>query len=364
MKRGTGRTSGRWSWRPRRGRWKQGAGGWGAGECEPAAADGNERIRGKMPGLCGVDLYERLASVVARSPDDGRIAIADSKAALYRPGTGLRHLERGVHATLAAMGESAGRWSALVETCGADPVGHCRRLSWHEGFDCPLPVDAAADEVARLGERLARECADAGVRPRVVRARLVFPAEFNELVEHYGTKGAALSHLAVGLLRDVLELVGGDAASSPDLDPRAEASSPGALRCASRLSEAAFVVCDKHGGRNRYAALLQHFFSDAWIETLTEGRTESRYRWGPEGAGVEVTFRVGGEAFLPTALASMTAKYLRELAMRAFNQYWCERVPGLRPTAGYPTDAKRFRTDIHSVQQTLGISDHVLWRCR
>ena len=50
-----------------------------------------------------------------------------------------------------------------------------------------------------------------------------------------------------------------------------------------------------------------------------------------------------GEEFLPTALASMTAKYLRELSMRAFNEFWCARVPGLRPTAGYPGDAPRFK---------------------
>ena len=49
-------------------------------------------------------------------------------------------------------------------------------------------------------------------------------------------------------------------------------------------------------------------------------------------------FRTKGEEFLPTALASMTAKYLRELSMRAFNEFWCARVTGLRPTAGYPMD--------------------------
>jgi len=42
----------------------------------------------------------------------------------------------------------------------------------------------------------------------------------------------------------------------------------------------------------------------------------------------------------------MTAKYLRETAMRAFNAFWAERVPGLRPTAGYPGDARRFREEI------------------
>ena len=80
-------------------------------------------------------------------------------------------------------------------------------------------------------------------------------------------------------------------------------------------------------------------------------------------SGVRV-FRTKGEAFLPTALASMTAKYLRELSMRAFNEYWCARVPNLRPTAGYPGDASRFRGEVAALQRELGIADRVMWRGR
>ena len=60
----------------------------------------------------------------------------------------------------------------------------------------------------------------------------------------------------------------------------------------------------------------------------------------------------------------MTAKYLRELSMRAFNEFWCARVPDLRPTAGYPYDARRFRKEIAAEQRELGIDDHVIWRNR
>jgi hypothetical protein len=75
-------------------------------------------------------------------------------------------------------------------------------------------------------------------------------------------------------------------------------------------------------------------------------------------------FRAGGESFLPAALASMTAKYLRELAMGAFNAFWQTRINGLKPTAGYPLDARRFKHEIAAVQTALGISDHLLWRQR
>jgi hypothetical protein len=67
---------------------------------------------------------------------------------------------------------------------------------------------------------------------------------------------------------------------------------------------------------------------------------------------------------LAAALASMTAKYLREISLRPFNRFWQEHVPGLKPTAGYPNDARRFKAEILAAQQRLGIDDRVLWRCR
>jgi hypothetical protein len=205
-----------------------------------------------------------------------------------------------------------------------------------------LPIDAAADELDRLGTRFQRASTAAGVRPLAVRARFVFPAEFNELVDYYGTKGAALSHVTVGLLREVID----------------------ALLPSNEFPKPVYAVCDKHGGRNFYAALLQHHFSEHWIEPVYEGDAESRYEWGQPESRTRVSFRINGERFLPTALASMTAKYLRELAMIAFNDFWCARVPGLRPTAGYPKDSRRFKNDIAAAQRELAIDDHVLWRSR
>jgi hypothetical protein len=124
------------------------------------------------------------------------------------------------------------------------------------------------------------------------------------------------------------------------------------------------VICDKHGGRSRYGRLLQEQFPEPLIEVVAEGLHESEYRWGPAHARVRMHFRAKGESFLPAALASMTAKYLRELAMQAFNEFWTTRIDGLKPTAGYPQDAKRFKREIAAKQTALGIADELLWRCR
>ena len=294
-----------------------------------------------------VDLYPLLRNIVAKSASERRIAIADSKA-LYQAGLGLRQLERGIHAVLLSMRQTLPCWSRIVDYCRADPDGDHRHACWPEGFDCPLPIDAAAEETARLAARFARACDAVHVRPLFLRARLVFPGRFNDLIARYGSKGAALSHITVGLLREVVDEVQADTFASPIAGSQAPT----------------FVLCDKHGGRNYYTALLQHHFAEHWVNPVFESHVESRYEWGPPGARVRATFRMNGEKFLPTALASMTAKYLRELAMRAFNQFWCAHIPDLRPTAGYPTDSHRFHKAIQAKQRELAIDDHLLWRRR
>lgn len=289
------------------------------------------------PAGATVDLYRRLRKFVSAAPREKRLAIADSKA-LYKPGLGLRLLERGVLTALRVVrGDTTARWRELF----TDSEPH---LPWHADFDCDLPIDTELDEIDDLADRLASTCVLAEVQLVHVQTRLVFPREFNDLTDHYGTKGAALSHITIDLLRATLEQI------SPDPQPP--------------TSDSFLVTCDKHGGRNYYNALLQHHFPDHWIDIVHESQTQSRYAWGPPEQRVTVTFRVRGEAELPTALASMTAKYYRELAMRAFNGYWVRQIPGLRPTAGYPTDAKRFKEAIAERQRTLGIDDRDLWRNR
>jgi hypothetical protein len=301
-----------------------------------------------------VDLYRLLRGIVAKSPSERRIAIADSKK-LHQPRKGLRRLEHGLHTVLAAMGQAASCWSALVESCMADPDEHHAHLCWHTGFDCRLPVDVPPEDVARLAARFRKHCDLAGVRPIAIRARFVFPAQFNELSEQLGGKGAALSHVTIGLLREVMDALHAENAPSAAADSPSLASDP-------RPPTSTFAVCDKHSSRNFYAGLLQNFFPDDWILPVCEGDAESRYEWGPAESRVCVTFRAKGESFLPTALASMTAKYLRELSMRAFNEFWCAQVPGLLPTAGYPRDSHRFRDAISAKQRELMIDDHIIWR--
>ena len=64
------------------------------------------------------------------------------------------------------------------------------------------------------------------------------------------------------------------------------------------------------------------------------------------------------------ALASMVSKYWRESTMTLFNQFWQRHHPELKPTKGYPGDARRFKEEIAAIQARLGIEELDLWRAR
>ncbi len=99
------------------------------------------------------------------------------------------------------------------------------------------------------------------------------------------------------------------------------------------------TVVDRLGGRRYYADLLKARFPGQRVEILGEENHLSRY----DVAGHTVAFAVGGESVSPlTALASCIAKYARELQMDLLNRHWCGKLPWLKPTAGYPQDARRW----------------------
>ena len=284
--------------------------------------------------LGDTDLFDVLGSAISRESSEGRIAIADSKM-LYKPGQGLAALERGVLASLAASGHVAQRWRDLWPALCPTVDSLLDDVPWYAEYDEPLPVDEDPQQIHALANCLKTALNEAGVSLQCVRAAAVFPSRFNRLLDCHTSKGAALSDETLGLVQDVL-----------DCCPASQV----------------WIRCDKHGGRNRYGPLLQSRFPDHLVEIRREGRGESIYCWGPKSRRIEIRFVAKCEFYLPTALASMVAKYLRELAMRAFNAFWHDRVTDLRPTAGYPVDAKRFKQEIRQMQTDLGIADRILWR--
>jgi hypothetical protein len=283
-------------------------------------------------------LYERLAPAVCdgQDGDDPRLAIADSKQ-LYQAGGSLAPLERGVLAALMLLERRPATWRTIWPQCDGAAVPQVDGLPWHADYDEPLPIACEMAQLADLAALLAEACQTARVALVDVQATLLFPAAFNQRVAQCDNKAEVLSLATLELVRRTIDAL-------PDDD--------------------VLVVCDKHGGRARYAALLQHVFPDSLVQVRKETRELGVYRLRHGERGVEFHFLMKGERMLPTALASMTAKYLRELAMRPFNAFWQRQVSDLRPTAGYPGDALRFWEAIRPACERLEIDRAILWRER
>ena len=96
---------------------------------------------------------------------------------------------------------------------------------------------------------------------------------------------------------------------------------------------------------------------------MAETPTLSRYLLSRGGSKLTVSFAVEADArFLPVSLASMVAKYARELLMLRLNRFFRAELPQLRPTAGYFGDAPRYVTEIKPVMRRLRLSPSQLVR--
>ena len=269
-------------------------------------------------------LWSRLAKIVARSPADRRkrLAIADSKRLKgARDGRAhpLRHLERGVLCMLAAADDRG-----IPETDGdaltrlGVDLARLETRPWYRD-PTPLPLGATRDRLAIDAARLTRELEAAGVEVLGMFAEAVDEEAFNRLCRGAG-KAHVNFHAAMRLVDRIWT------AHGPET-PR--------------------VIVDRHGGRSDYVEPLMRSFPDAELEEL--GRTDriSRYRLRRPGGEIVLSFEAESEdRHLPTALASMTAKLVREWAMVRFNRHFATIAPEVKPTAGYVADARRWLEEI------------------
>ncbi len=297
-------------------------------------------------GTRSAELYDALEGVITSRPARAArqspgtalqaVAVADSKL-LYKSGKGIALLERGLLACLGALGAQPASGRRVWELLAAEATLQRTAIPWYASFDAAIPLANDCGEIQALGRLLGARMAERGIRLVALRSRVIFEEEFNRCVEELGSKGEVLSRATLALAAEMLK--------DFQLGP-------------------IHVVCDKHGGRNRYGSALGLAFPDTLVEVYGEGSEQSVYRFGPSARRIEFRFQTKAESHLPAALASMASKYLRELAMLALNDFWCRRVVDLCPTAGYPVDARRFKDAIAEAQAQLGIADRALWRSR
>jgi len=287
------------------------------------------------------DLWQLLDDAVCRSKRDARkrIAVDDSKK-LKGPNTlrsthPLIHLERAVlaFACVALQQHPPPDDETLFHGLGIQPANH----PWYKSATA-LPVAADSRSLHIDIARLDRALDAAAARCGLLCARAIDAATFNTLLQRVGRKSAVNLHAAMRLVETVWR-------TWPTAHPR--------------------IIVDRHGGRTHYLRELQIAFPEAQITVVAEEEECSRYRLQRDRSLLTVTFSARSESkHLPAALASMVAKYVRELHMLRLNRFFTGHLPELKPTAGYVQDGRRYVRQIEPVMTRLGLPRHSLIRCR
>ena len=281
-----------------------------------------------------VDLWKALAPAVSSRSARTKLPVLDSKE-LYSTATGIRTLEPTALAFLALLPDRpGGTFRGLLERLALEPPAGTD--PWYRGADFDLPLATERATLDAQASRLWKACVDSGLMAHGAKVAWVEPAEFNRTCTSERNKSDLLFAQACRLVRHFLE------------------SAPG---------EEAVIRIGKQGGRRLYLAGLVREFGTVWVHGETP--ETSRYEFRRGGKRVILEFLMDGEERdFAIALASILGKYLREGAMRLFNDYWARQREGIRSTAGYGLDARRFYREIEPHLDRLSIAPDAVLRKR
>ncbi len=294
------------------------------------------RVRG---GRDAADLWQVFRAAVARngSDDRSRLRVADSKA-LYRRGQGLRVLEENLLPFIGLLCPLPKSVRSFMNRLSSQDVESLSAYPWYRESDPRLPRVAKPESVCSRAQALRQKLAAAGGEFCAARIETLNVAQFNREVEQCENKAVALARRVSELMTYLWERFG---------------------------EEGIRLIVDKQGGRKRYHSLLRATFPDCRIAADLESEARSEYRVWDEKRRMHVSFEANADARqMSTALASMLSKYTRELFIGMLNEFWVERVPGLRPTAGYVSDGRRFLSQIEHVRRAERIPLELLARRR
>ncbi|MCK5735748.1 MAG: hypothetical protein KAH21_04680 [Spirochaetaceae bacterium] len=261
------------------------------------------------------ELYNLLSDSISPKKNlPGRLAVADSKV-LYTPSTGIRILETGVTAFLNAAGFSLPCSFTDLLSALTPPSSRpfLKGIPWYEkagDFSIPWKID--------ISPTLNTAMETLGISFKLPSLCFIPARDFNLEISAHAGKGGAVRNILSPLLKESIN---------------------------TGRSEERRITVDRQGGRRYYGEWLNEIMPGAPLRALEEGPKRSAYSAG----NYHIEFLVGADGIrMETALASMFAKYVRESAMQLFNRWWADKIPGIKPTAGYPQDAKRFIAEIET----------------
>jgi len=284
-------------------------------------------------------LWAKLKGGVCKKAGDKRrrIAVNDSKK-LYTPAAGLGHLERSLLSFAHVLGHEIDTLDGWLQRVAVDDASRVPGLLWY--YDAAggpaLPSCHTSGELSIARAMLARHVERAAVRPAELAADVVYEDRFNRIIEKTRSKASCAWSFVSRHIWHLWQTYG---------------------------EHHPWVVVDRQGGRKVYHRLLQLVFEGAELRLLDESDDISRYTIRDGRRAITISFETKSDSVhLPVALASMTAKYTRELLMSRFNAFWREHKADIKPTAGYVQDGRRFLREIEPLLEPLGIDRRVLVR--
>jgi ribonuclease HII len=293
----------------------------------------------------GADPWRLLAGLVGKTQGKrNKLVVADSKKVFARNEQGRRRLEATALAFLALLDPRGVPPREPRELLFGRALAPARamvaRHPWYARLPASLPLEHEAASIELLADLLKKRMAARGVRLLDAGVRVVPEGELNASYDETSNK-------ALSVWQKTLEAL--------------------SLCWRNHGAERPLIVIDRQGGRMRYGPLLAQGLQDAEVELVFERGDRSEYRLAERGgaraAHVVIVERAEDQAF-PVALASCLAKYARELAMGAFNAYFVELQPGLRPTAGYRNDGWRWLREAQPALERAALPRQLLVRER
>jgi hypothetical protein len=280
--------------------------------------------------------HERVGGLVCEALAEADLVVGDSKE-LYGRTRDLATLEAPLLTLLAMRGACPASLDDLLATVGvAREVRAATR--WYAGELPAWPLRASLEDCVRRAGPATRALGARGVRFLGFEAEVVPESRFNALLAD-GNKADLLFEVTSSVFDRLLA--------------RRAAGEPFA------------AVLDRHGGRHFYAPKLQRRWPDALAWPLRESPTRSDYRLHFREAPALVSFRVSADHDCPqVGVASMLAKYLREVFMELFNGHFRALCPEVAPTAGYTEDGRRWMEETRPARLAAGVPDAALVRLR
>ena len=257
------------------------------------------------------DPRKSCSSIISKDPDVNHLAVGDSKK-IYTPGK-LKELEKSVLSFYELFtGQKAENAGEFLESLSGYSLSS--DIPWYKDMKTlTLPLSYQRDEDSEKEfQSLKNTLISAGITIKSLIVTVKPALDFNRILSSRKNKASACQEILAPLM-------------------------------ISGVYHSKRLIVDRQGGRRYYGDWLVSLFPGKRLIALRELKELSRY----ELEDCLIDFQVKADAIcFETALASMFAKYSRELCMTAFNRYWDSKIPGIKKTAGYYNDGLRFISDM------------------